>query len=390
MLVAVGSWISGAQAASSDHVATDPYAKFGGPTFTLAPVSADEIESPRAMSSTFGSDWLDEISSDPAPMSLISEPVKVAGPAQAPGTRLVNRSGLPWRSGAACARTVNNVTFEQWRQADLDVTILFAGRDSWSMILSHTGSGAVRGASRNSHASIGVALLPKSERGNFSACANGQFDSYYRQIGSALVGVEGGDAIIRLGWEMNGTWTSWFVGATDPGPYKACFRRAVTQIKSTAPNVTIEWTPRSGSNEIRYPIELAYPGDDYVDQIGLLIYDFFPVIPNQTAWNNAYMARERRTGGLKGIGTYLQFARAHGKKLAIAEWGVADGVKNSGGFDNPFFVQKMLEFSRKNTSSLGYEAYFNCDNVNADFYKIYPESLNPNAAAAYRNIMRSY
>ena len=372
--------------AEIDGAGADPYTRFGGPTFTLAETREPE-PFPAAALPALGEDWLGGPTADTALPMALPEAVQVAGPYSS--AAMPSLSGLPWRSGAACPYPANGVTFPNWRQANLDVLTIFGDRDTWSSLIKYMGGVRTRDLA-GEPLSIGFGLLTKDMKGRFADCAAGDFDQQFRSAAQALInsGVAN-TAILRLGWEPNGPHNPWFMGATDPGPYKACFRRAVTQLKSVAPNLTIQWTPRRGSNELRYPIELGYPGDDYVDQIGLQYYDYYPVATDLTVWNNTYMLRERRTGGLKGIGTYLQFARAHGKKFALAEWGVADAYKDSGGFDNPFFVEKILEFSKQNASSMAYESYFNCANRDASLFQIYPESSNPRAAGRYKSITMS-
>jgi hypothetical protein len=58
----------------------------------------------------------------------------------------------------------------------------------------------------------------------------------------------------------------------------------------------------------------------------------------------------------EGIGAWLQFAQAHGKQLAVPEWGVDDG--SGGGGDDPYYVEAMHRFFADNASQIAYEAYF--------------------------------
>ena len=60
----------------------------------------------------------------------------------------------------------------------------------------------------------------------------------------------------------------------------------------------------------------AYPGDDYVDFVGMDIYDLDPPSLDEASW-------EARCNGVAGICKLMEFARAHGKRVAVGEWGVA-------------------------------------------------------------------
>ena len=80
----------------------------------------------------------------------------------------------------------------------------------------------------------------------------------------------------------------------------------------------------------------------------------------------------------------IDFARSHGKKLGIAEWGVVSCGGDPGG-DNPFFVEKMLETFAANADVMAYEAYFEDDGTDV-CSAIGNGSPNPNASAKYMQI----
>jgi hypothetical protein len=88
-------------------------------------------------------------------------------------------------------------------------------------------------------------LLPVSEAKRFAACAAGNFDARYREIGSALAASGAGNAVLRLGWEANIGSRShpWgYDTAADAQGYVRCFRRAAGVLKLAARGVKIEWS----------------------------------------------------------------------------------------------------------------------------------------------------
>jgi len=92
-----------------------------------------------------------------------------------------------------------------------------------------------------------------------------------------------------------------------------------------------------------------------------------------------------QNGGPRGIGAWQAFARAHGKKLSLPEWGVTDDHGQGGGSDNPFYVQKMFELFQANAADIAYECYFNLATTSdTGVFEIFSESSNPGAAAAYK------
>jgi hypothetical protein len=138
--------------------------------------------------------------------------------------------------------------------------------------------------------------------------------------------------------------------------------------------------------ELPYSTERTYPGSAYVDLVGMMIYDRHDPHPNQAAWDQQYLRRDR-FGGPIGIGRYLEMAKRLGKKLAISEWAVSNNNNDPRSTDNPFFVKKMHEFFQRNTASLAYEAYFNCASPGSG-YQIAPGTINPKTAAQYKALYR--
>lgn len=71
---------------------------------------------------------------------------------------------------------------------------------------------------------------------------------------------------LRLNSEMNGDWTPWH---QTPQRYIETFRLVASVMKTEAPNVAMVWAPNSVpvDNILRY-----YPGDEYVDWVGVNLY----------------------------------------------------------------------------------------------------------------------
>ncbi len=72
--------------------------------------------------------------------------------------------------------------------------------------------------------------------------------------------------LLRFASEMNGTW---MVYSGNPDEYVRKWRLVHRIIKSVAPNVIMVWCPFATP---RRTIPLYYPGDDYVDWVGVNIY----------------------------------------------------------------------------------------------------------------------
>ncbi|MDF2668332.1 MAG: copper amine oxidase [Paenibacillus sp.] len=71
---------------------------------------------------------------------------------------------------------------------------------------------------------------------------------------------------LRFAGEMNGDWTPW---AGDPQVFINKFRIIAKVMHELAPNVAMVWSP---GDVPRYNMATYYPGDDYVDWVGVSMY----------------------------------------------------------------------------------------------------------------------
>ena len=75
---------------------------------------------------------------------------------------------------------------------------------------------------------------------------------------------------IRFAHEMNGFWYKWSQGSTED--YKANWRRVYGIVKGIAPNVLMNWAPFGYNFAQGKPYDQYYPGDQYVDVVGIDLY----------------------------------------------------------------------------------------------------------------------
>ncbi|RYZ36776.1 MAG: beta-mannanase, partial [Myxococcaceae bacterium] len=145
--------------------------------------------------------------------------------------------------------------------------------------------------------------------------------------------------------------------------FAGCFRRIVTAMRTQQPNAGFEfdWNPNYDISSA--DLAATYPGDAYVDYIGLDMYD--------QGWNGAYPIPAGCTGSCAltrwqsvwnsqfgpALTKFKNFAQSHGKRLSVPEWGVNDGATMGGG-DNTYYVQQMLAFIFNPANNVGYHSYF--------------------------------
>jgi hypothetical protein len=155
-------------------------------------------------------------------------------------------------------------------------------------------------------------------------------------------------AIIRLGWEMNLSTMPWFAKDQE-ADYIRAFRRVVGIFRQHSADFSYDWCPGWGAQDSA--ADLAYPGDDVVNTIGLDVYDFKHEGSVEERWDLFYVKAPF------GLEWHRDFAVRHGKRMSYPEWGVG----NAG--DNPFFVQQMHDWFVKNEAIIGYAAYFDVDGL---------------------------
>jgi hypothetical protein len=199
--------------------------------------------------------------------------------------------------------------------------------------------------------------------------AAGGYDGYARRLAANLVAAGMGNAVIRLGHEMNGTWYHDGLG-TDPAQYTdwtAYWARIVTAMRSVpGARFLFDWNVNAGYRDI--PLGDYYPGDSVVDVIGIDVYDSgMPGNPRDPAvrWTRL----DHEPGGLAQI---VAFARRHGKPLSVPEWGVVD-ASGKGLGDNPAYVAGIAGVVRDN--DVVYQAYFDRAVGGVMVLKDAPESL---------------
>ena len=155
--------------------------------------------------------------------------------------------------------------------------------------------------------------------------AAGDFDRHFTALGEGLVEHGLGDAVLVLGWEMNGTTYGHRCGP-DPTAWKAYWRKAVGALRGVAgQRFRFDFTPSRGRDAVPWPE--CYPGVDVVDIIGMDAYD-----------QPAGLSFEEQVSEEYGLAHHVAFAAAHGKPVSYPEWGL---FRNG---DNPAYVRGMLDW----------------------------------------------
>lgn len=267
---------------------------------------------------------------------------------RASGAPLPRASGMPFDSGAFTGQDpARAAQFAADRGAPLDVVSLFANNSSvtqeegnwWNESIPHNFRGTM---------AIGVPLWPLDS--SVDAAARGDLDSMYHQIATALKGAGFSNSYVRLGWEMNIPSSSDRATAANAAEWMESFRRAASQFKSVSPDFRIVFNPNLGDGQTGIQAEDVWPGDDFVDVVGVDAYDWWPAYNSDAAWQLHY-------AGSHGLNFWMTYARAHMKRFALPEWAVVDASPKSGG-DDPRYVDYMYTYLRDNADIIAYESYY--------------------------------
>jgi hypothetical protein len=230
-----------------------------------------------------------------------------------------------------------------------------------------------------SNVTFSVPMLPKDGGATLQLGAKGAYDDHFRALAQTLVQNGYQNAILRIGWEFNIPGWPWSA-YQDPKNYVKMWRRIVNVMRSVpGQNFKFDWCPaleliENGNG--RVPPPKVYPGDKFVDYIGLDVYDkwFGPVNASFDERWNTWMTYKY------GLAWQRDFAAAHGKQMSFPEWGTGTRPDGHGGGDDAAFVHRMADWIRQN--NVVYSDYW--DEHAKDYDANLSDGTQPKAGEAFR------
>ena len=237
---------------------------------------------------------------------------------------------------------------------------------------------------------------------SFEAGARGDYNAHFKTLAQNLVRYGLGDSVLRLGWEFNGGWYTWRA-SDNPQGFADYWKQVVQTMRGVegAEKLQFCWNPAIGW--LQFPAEQAWPGDDYVDIVGLDVYDDSWLPDTYPFPKDATPAQieERRHAtwdkaiwnGNHGLKFWRDFALEHKKPFALPEWGVdkRGGEDEHGGLDNPYFVEQMHAFIADPANKVYFHCYFDVQASDGG-HQISPgkdgteETIFPLAAAKFKEL----
>ncbi len=284
-------------------------------------------------------------------------------------------------SGVSAGSMTQVRAWESFRGSSVNAVLTFADRSSWQTITNPwVGSGPEKFSTFNGTWVISQPFFPTGG-GDMNSCASGAYSSHWADFGRWLVGKGRPASIIRLAWEFNGNWFPWSVSKTSATTWVNCFRQVVGAIRSTDPQARIDWALNAHSGGAWS----VYPGDQYVDIIGIDSYDQWPASTTDAAF-------AQQCADPTGLCSVIAFARVHGKQFSVPEWGLVSksdtgaGRAGQAGGDNPVYIRNMYQTFAANRDVLAYETYFNNSEAGNVHSSLVGPNENPSAAATYASL----
>ncbi|MFD1597920.1 glycosyl hydrolase [Halobellus rarus] len=244
--------------------------------------------------------------------------------------------------------------WEEWFGRTVDYYSLNVPRDGWEKyrIENMPLERPIADIAADREIVVTVHLYPP-EQTRMIAVARGNHDEQFRAMARSFLDNDLADATLRISHEMNGRWAA--TGAVGrPRWYVAAWRQVVDVLDGVdGTDFSYIWAPHIG--ELHMDATEAYPGDDWVDKVGLTVYDvndlYYPEdCDPECVRNRRRQVWDNIVDGNFGLNDWAQFARDHGKPLVFPEYGVTARNRNgAGGGDNPLFFRWFADWMLANS-----------------------------------------
>ncbi len=200
-----------------------------------------------------------------------------------------------------------------------------------------------------------------------------QDNAYLRNLAQQMHAT-GARIFLRFASEMNGTWTAYHM---DPAQYVRKFRLVYRIMHKLAPNVALVWCPYFSPTS---NIDSYFPGDHYVDWVGVNIYN--------VRYHNDQLTDPGIDEDPVDFVKYMYRNYAGKHPLMICEYGASHYAKCEGLDEPGWAINKLLEL---------YEAipkifprvkainYFDSDNM-----KFVSDGVNDYSVTDQSSILRAY
>lgn len=218
-----------------------------------------------------------------------------------------------------------------------------------------------------------VLAVPACVQGTtWAAEAAGANDAHWKALAGTLVAAGLGDSVLRVGREFNASWYPWKVAEGGQAAYIAGYRHVLDVLRAVpGAGFRFCWSPALGAGNLtRHGTESCYPGDAWVDEIGVDVYDFtvasvYPGDPSKVTADQQQQVLDQRMVMWDGLRGWYALARNRGKPLSFPEWGLVcwkTAGAYLGGGDNAVFTRGVADLIRGSTLG-GWHAFWEDRNM---------------------------
>ena len=288
-----------------------------------------------------------------------------------------------WRSGAA-GPGVADGALAGWRGSPVPTAGTWAD-DNEAQVELWTLQPDAEFGSWTGDLDVAVGAIDEGE--SWAEAAAGAYDERWTRSVQQLAALwdgRPGTVYIRFAHEFNGDWYPWSVTADTVDEFITAWHRFRAVQQQWFPASRLVMAPNddtAGSTGLDW--RRAYPGPGQVDVMSVSYFNHWPWTDSPEAFQDKALLVDR-FGAPRGIQRHLEFARSVGLPFAVSEWG-----NEAWAGDSAEFVRQMYAFFNANAGTgpgqLVYEVMFNVVREPNDF-SLFPDTLQPRAAEAYRDL----
>ena len=294
--------------------------------------------------------------------------------------------------------TLNQIaTYQSWLGKTIKTAVYYTGTATWadvegpSWLLNGNCKLWLNGGSNRQ---VSLAIAMPSTGVTLASIAAGTHDAHYRTLADnlatyGLLGIE-----LRVFIEFDGTWFAWkaYPGSGLESTFVNAYKKIHDVMEARQPSNTWTWVwnPCDHRFTNRTYLESVYPGNSYVDKIGIDCYDQTGQGINSVYYPSGVTTAQRNTvwaWRLARLNIFKDMAAEKGKPIQFPEWGVIkrnDQYANTSGLDNPIFIQGMYDFIFNAANNVSDQYYFDVDVGATNIqHKLSPTTIFPNASQKF-------
>lgn len=290
----------------------------------------------------------------------------------------VRPAGWQWKSGAL-GQGVDDGTFEAWRGTRVDLASAWGDNDSTNQLAAWALDAAGPYGNWNRDMDYSIGAIWKSEGMTWANAAAGNYDTQWtnalNSVKTKWYRIRRGHLYLRFAYDMNGNWQPWWVADGEVNDFKTAWVRFFNLQRAILPAASLVFGVHGTSIGPTYDWRILWPGDQYVDMC--------EVLWNAQHWSQQATNPTDPYGGPQALALHQQFARSHGKTLAV-HWTCRKDFVG----DDPAYVDYMKNFFVAERGfgpgCIVYESYYN--NPASAYAQLYPDTTTqlPLSAARYK------